>query len=245
MRYYCGKSIHGKKITDKIISTLINKGIDCSKVVYVEPFCGCLGVFRHICPIVKKSYANDLSLDLILLWKKVQEGTLRNPHIDKEKWLRLKTDTKSSAERAFAGFGCSFSGVWFNGYIADDGNNDMTYNSLVKHKDILAKTKFYSMDYRDFLRKVIKNPDTHYVVYLDPPYEETYSVIDGKISTEFDSDQFWDLARKYSKMKNVTLFISEFQAPRDFKEIWSLVRTSGMHNTSTTRTYKEKLWIPR
>jgi DNA adenine methylase len=241
MRYYGGKGVHGKKIAHFLMSYLIDEiGIDLSKVIYAEPFCGALGVFRYICPHVKKTIANDLSKDLILLWKSVQQSNYKNPHIDEIKWRKLKAETKPSADRAFAGFGCSFGGVWFNGYICDHGNNDMTYHTLVKMQDIIEDTTFVSVDYKTFLKKIIKDPKQIYVIYMDPPYKNTCTI---PYTSSFDSSEFWDTVRVYSKLKNVIIVTSELSAPKDFKEIFNFQRRSGMSNTSNITSFKEKLFV--
>ena len=238
MRYYGGKGVHGKKIAQFILDYLAEKNVDVSTVIYVEPFCGALGVFRYIVPLVKKSYANDISKDLILLWKQVQKGTFVDPHIDQQKWKQLKYETKPSAERAFAGFGCSFGGVWFNGYICN--SSDMTYNTITKIEPLIKDTVFTSLDYVEFLKKVINNPKKTYVIYMDPPYKGTCvnPYDDGK----FDNNQLWNTVREYSKFKNVIVIVSELSAPKDFKKIFSFERRSGMHNASSKTQIKEKLY---
>ncbi len=185
MRYFGGKGVHGKKISEAIL-----KYYEITEdTVYIEPFCGALGVFRYIAPLCKKSYANDICKDIILLWNSVKNKTFKNPKIDNEKWKSLKTE-KPSPDRAFAGFGCSFGGVWFNGYISEAANNDMQYSSFEK----------------------------------------------------FDSELFWEVARKLGKQSNITVIISEFSAPKDFKIIHSFKRRSGMHNTSSNNQLVENLY---
>jgi DNA adenine methylase len=241
MRYFGGKSVYGKKIAHFILNYLIERGIDLNTTVYIEPFCGALGVFKYIVPYVKKSYANDISKDLILLWKQVQKEMFKNPHINQTTWSKLKYETKPSAERAFAGFGCSFGGVWFNGYICDNGNNDMTYNTLVKIAPLIKNTIFTNFDYEKILNKVLHDSKKTYVIYMDPPYRGTCNLPWG----EFDSTQFWNIVRKLSKIKNVIVIVSEVSAPSDFKCIYRFKRRNGMHNTTDKTEIEEKLYVLR
>jgi len=241
MRLYGGKGVYGKKISQFILSYLLEKNIDLTKVIYIEPFCGALGVLRYISPCVKKSYANDISKNLIMLWKQVQKGNFKNPHIDQEKWKVLKNDKKCSAEKAFAGYGCSFGGVWFNGYICDNGNNDMTYNTLIKMEPNIQNCIFTSLDYLEFLKKVISNTNNFYVIYMDPPYKNT-CVIPYDNFGSFDNNQFWDTVRFYSKFKNVIVIVSELSAPKDITEIFRFKRRSGMGNTTSNNQLTEKLY---
>jgi site-specific DNA-adenine methylase len=68
---------------------------DCSDVIYLEPFCGALGVLRHVSRHFKKCYANDSCRDLIMLLKEIKKGKFQNPKITKDKWLRYKYTSKS------------------------------------------------------------------------------------------------------------------------------------------------------
>lgn len=238
MRYYGGKGIHGKKISQILINYVKLKGFDISNITYLEPFCGALGVFRHIAPLVKKSYANDNSKDLIMLWKMVSTNKFKNPNIDHQRWTYLKHQTKSSAERAFAGFGCSFGGTWFNGYIPN--SNDSTYNTLNRISDNIKNSKFSCLDYVDFLKKVIDTKET-YLIYLDPPYKNTCN--NPYINYSFNHDQFWKIVKLLSREKNILVVVSELNAPPKVIELSSFKRRSGMHNTSSMVTYTEKLYV--
>ncbi len=252
MRYYGGKSIHGKHIFTEITRYINKLGI--TNYTYIEPFCGALGLLKYFAKLqceknqVTNIYANDISTDLILLWKKVQLGKFENPMITSKKWEELKI-SKPSAERAFAGFGCSFGGVWFNGYAAD---NDMTYSSIMKIKDYIRNVKFSNLDYEKFIDIVIEKwkernsklppkEKDFLVIYMDPPYKGTCN----NPFQSFDHDKFWKLVEKYSKIKNVVIFITEFSCMkiRGIKLINSFERRSGMHNTSENNILKENIYV--
>lgn len=241
MRYFGGKGVHGKKISKVIVDYLSKHHINTENLIYLEPFCGALGVFRYLAPLCKKSYANDICPDIILLWKKVQKGTFRNPKITEDKWEKLKNQ-KPSAERAFAGFGCSFGGVWFNGYIKDFGNNDMQYSSLIRQREIIKNSVFSCSDYIHFLSKRL-DYNKQYLIYLDPPYKNTSNQPWTRQNiNQFDSKLFWEIVRRLGKFPNITVIISEFSAPKDFKVISTFKRRSGMHNTSKKMILEEKLY---
>jgi DNA adenine methylase len=237
MRYYGGKGVVGKQIS-KIILYLFND----PNAIYIEPFCGALGVLRHVSTYYKKCYANDLSKDLIMLHKSVKGGKFENPRINKEKWLEYKYSSKTSAGRAFAGHGCSYGGVWFNGYIDDPTNNDMIYSSLVRIAPKIQNTIFFNKTYIDFLDDFPFEKGQSYVIYLDPPYGGTCNLPFEK-KEKFDTDRFWETARKLSKMKNVKIIVSEVSAPSDFKCVYKFKRRNGMHNISDKTVIEEKLYI--
>jgi DNA adenine methylase len=240
MRYYGGKGIHGKRISNIITEYLIKNGEDPSSMIYLEPFCGALGVMRHMRVKFKKCYANDICKDLIQLWKSIQKGTFKNPKITEKKWKELKygNSKKPSDIRAFAGFGCSFGGVWFNGYIKDNGNNDMQYSSLIRLD--LDGIIFSSVDYKKFLKSKIEKANDRILVYLDPPYKNTCNV---PWKEGFDSKEFWEIVRMLSKIPQIVVIISELSAPKDFKAIHTFQRRSGMHNATSKKQLLEKLYI--
>lgn len=231
MRYYGGKSIVGKRIYDFLKQYIEND------YIYIEPFCGALGILKHMSSHFKKCYANDQSKDLIMLLNQVKLGQFKNPKITRDKWLKYKYSNKSCAERAFAGYGCSFGGVWFNGYIDDPGNNDMTYSSLLKLEPLIKNVKFYNKDYIDFLQNFDFSKGK-YFIYLDPPYKNTSC----QPWPEFDSQKFWNVVR-YLCNQGCLVFVSEFSAPKDFKSIFSFSRKNGLHNVSIGQTLIEKIFV--
>jgi DNA adenine methylase len=226
--------VQGKQISAVILELIA----DCSNAIYIEPFCGALGVMRHVAGHFKKCYANDSCKDLIMLLKEVKNGKFSNPKITKEKWLKFKYTTKSSAERAFAGFGCSYGGVWFNGYISNSTNNDMIYSSLIRLIPKIENVMFSNLDYIEFLKK-FKFEIQKYIIYMDPPYKGTCNLP----WEEFDSTQFWNIVRKLSKIKGITVIVSEISAPSDFKCIYRFKRRNGMHNISDKTEIEEKLYV--
>jgi DNA adenine methylase len=215
------------------------KLIDNENAIYIEPFCGAIGVLRHVSEHFKKCYANDICKDLIMLLKLVKTEKFENPRITKEKWLDYKYTTKSSAERAFAGFGCSYGGVWFNGYISSDSNNDMIYSSLIRIACKLQNTTFSNKNYVTFLEEFKFIPGQKYVIYMDPPYKGTSC----QPWEDFDSVKFWSIVRKLAKNKNIKVVVSEVSAPSDFKCIYSFKRKNGMHNITNDKiVIEEKLY---
>lgn len=194
------------------------------------------GVLRYMEKHFAKCYANDLCKDLIMLLKLVKTGKFQNPEMTKEKWLMYKYSKKSSAERAFAGFGCSYSGVFFNGYISDESNNDMTYSSLVRLSPKIQNTTFYCKNYTTFLKEIKFDTNKKYVVYLDPPYKNTSC----QPWPDFNSEEFWNIVRDLGRMKNVKVLISEVSAPKDFKCIFKINRRNGLHNITSDKTIIEE-----
>ena len=240
MHYYGGKYRTGKEIAE-ILKQIIAK----NKIKgYIEPFCGALGVLRHMTGDYFNCYASDGCEDLIMLWKLIQEGKFRKPNMTETKWLKLK-NSEPSALRAYAGFGCSFSGQWFQAYsqkyIGTRDQNQESYDGLMKISPFIKDVTFKYGDYKKHSKKIEKGG---YLIYCDPPYIE--SCIKHKASLfDFDHKEFWNVMRLWKSWGNIVV-ISERIAPRDFKCIWrkkltnTPARSSG---STTTETYSDKLFI--
>ena len=75
------------------------------------------------------------------------------------------------------------------------------------------------------------------IIYCDIPYKDTkqYSTSKG-----FNHESFWEWVRKMT-LKGHKVFVSEYNAPEDFKCIWEKQVTNSMNNK---KTYKptEKLF---
>lgn len=71
------------------------------------------------------------------------------------------------------------------------------------------------------------------VVYADPPYKgrDSYSV-------KFDSDLFFDWCRN----QNFPIYISEYDAPKDFKAVFEINKINKLCSTKNF-TNKEKIFL--
>jgi site-specific DNA-adenine methylase len=212
------KYLGAKHLIGNYISTFMHDIVDPSMVDgYFEPFCGSLGVFKQVIPYKYKKYiASDLQPDIIQMWKKLQKNELYLPTTFSEKrWKELKHSPSPDALKAVAGFGMSFGGQYFSGYIqkhAGNSNRDFYKefkNSLKKIQTLIQKPniKFYNKSYTDW-------EPVNMLIYCDPPYKNTVGYDTG----EFNHDEFWEVMRKWSKKNYV--FISEENAPKDFKVVW-------------------------
>lgn len=92
---------------------------------------------------------------------------------------------------------------------------------------ILQSIETIKMDYR----KVVIPYDS--VVYADPPYKGRASY-----SVKFDSDLFFDWCRN----QNFPIYISEYDAPKDFKAVFEINKTNSLCATKNF-TNKEKLFL--
>ena len=93
--------------------------------------------------------------------------------------------------------------------------------------EMLQSLETSKMDYR----QVVIPYDS--VVYADPPYKgrESYSV-------KFDSDLFFDWCRN----QNYPIYISEYDAPKDFKAVFEINKINSLCATKKF-TNKEKIFL--
>jgi DNA adenine methylase len=217
MKYLGGKQRLGKHISP-IIQSYYNDELNG----YLEPFCGSLGVLKHMTNLPLKIHANDYHPDLIQMWKEVQKDKFEYPEsISEEEYNTIKEYKSPNALKSFTGFGMSFGGRFFGAYSQkylgnkkEDFCKEMT-NSLKRIQPLIKKVKFTCQDYRKLKPKNL-------LIYCDPPYKQTKYPIkyrrDTKFYDEFDNEEFWEIMRIWSK-DNIVI-ISETTSPDDFICIW-------------------------
>ena len=112
MRYVGGKVRISKWIKDQL------EPLASRHQKYLEPFMGGGAVLSKMAPLFPKGcvFAGDAHEDLILMWKALQQGWIPPEQVSREEYDELRTSSPS-ALRGFVGFGSSFSGKWFGGYV--------------------------------------------------------------------------------------------------------------------------------
>ena len=217
MKYLGGKQRLGKHIAP-ILKEYWNEDLNG----YLEPFCGALGVLKHMTDLPTTVYASDYHPDLIQMWKEVQQNKFIYPNsISEEEYNNSKMFKSPNAMKSFIGFGMSFGGRYYGAYsdkyLGEKKENfcKEMINSLERIRPKISEVKFDTKDYSEL------NPKGK-LIYCDPPYKETRYPIkyrrEVKKYDEFDNEEFWEVMRNWSK-KNVVI-ISETSAPSDFECIW-------------------------
>lgn len=213
MQYMGGKSKIAKSLSDYLISRLDGR-------FFVEPFCGGLNVTSKM---PGPRIANDLNPYLFTLYKSIREGWIPPDHLSEEEYQTLKKDKDASNPlTAFAGYGCSFAGKWFGGYARRSGTSfaSTAKKSLLKKMAACEEAVFSCVSYSSL------TVDSRCLVYCDPPYANTtgYGAVTG-----FNNSLFWDWCR-WQASKGVTVLVSEYKAPDDFKSVWSTSHTATVNS---------------
>jgi DNA adenine methylase len=202
MQYLGGKTRIAKQIAAEI-----NRIRRPGQLVW-DAFCGGLSVsvaLRGAGPVL----STDACAPLIALYQAVQRGWSPPDFVSQETWLAARSLPDSDPMKAFCGFGCSFGGKWFGGYMKHDpGKAEHVYTKRRLLKDCRSVDRFGHVD---FMREPARRIDA--VIYLDPPYKgaEAYAGM-----PDFDSHLFWLRAEAWSRFCPV--FVSEYQS--DWPEVW-------------------------
>ena len=208
MQYLGGKSRIARPILDRILA------VRGDRTAYVEPFLGGGSVAALAAPYFDRAILSEASEDLILLWRAILDGDPLPEEITEARWRELREDPVPSAERALAGFGCSFGGKWFAGYARDPRKTctfaQTALRGLRKKAAGLGTATFQHVDYRDL------DVPADSVLYADPPYASTtgYAATGG-----FDSSDFWARMEAHAE-RGVAVLVSEYTAPADWRPVW-------------------------
>lgn len=229
MRYLGGKSRIAKKIAKVILEKTPHRE------VLIEPFMGGGAMTATLAPHFNKLVANDLSEDLILMWRALKEGWEPPQDVSLEEYNNQKA-AKASALRGFVGFGGTWGGKWFGGYARGGNRNyyDESRRSLLRDIRKMQNVDFSNLDYRELAIPL------NAVVYADPPYQGTTGYKDS-----FDHEAFWKAMSAWAK-DGATVFVSEYSAPQDWVSVWEHTSPRSMKSdlVNTVRV-TEKLWTPK
>jgi DNA adenine methylase len=203
MRYFGGKARIGKQIAE-----FLNDNLNENQT-YWEPFIGGAWIMHRINPDANR-IGSDLCMPLIQMYQQYQNGWEPPKEVSEELYQIAKKGEVEPELQAFIGFGCSFAGKWFGGYARDKNRNFAlnAYNSLNKKMNSMKNVTFIQGSYNKI------DAPKNAIIYCDPPYTGTtgYDAV-GK----FEFTLFWEWVRMQSKYNKV--FISEYQAPNDFKTV--------------------------
>ena len=239
---YCGSKRKFMKELLPIIMEDTNEN-----TLFVDVFGGGMNVVSEV-PLEQK-IANDNNLYVVSLWKALQSYKLKGtklPSLVKTHFLD-KSPEYSYAEIGYVGAALSYGGAFFNGYAKfnpkkNEDHVKEAYNGLMKQLNNfknLETTTFICDDYRNLKFNNEKDP-LNVVLFCDPPYFST-----RKYLSDFDSELFWGWVREQS-LRGYKVYVCEYDAPSDFKCIWSKKKKDGMGTTKTGRrqtTKVEKMFV--
>ena len=264
--YHGGKQRTGLRIA-KAIADETGEIVDDTDFVLkgsCEPFCGMLGVYRHIPALfededlVRRGFrykAGDANRSVVAMWKAVQRGWKPPVKTSEAEFERLRRDGKHRAKKGFIGHQYSFGGQYFQGFVGKYSKHGSPGKRAEKRpvknagavkrvlevgEDIAeAKVMFSGGPYTQFSKL------RGYVIYCDPPYAKFSKYYgDDRKRIPFDHNAFWDWCRRMSEHNIV--FVSEYSAPRDFKNVLrqrNSSATKGKRNSKRERVFIHQTWF--
>lgn len=206
---------------------------------WVEPFVGGANIIDKVDGL---RIGADLNKYLIAMWSGLQQGLDRPKEISKELYSKARTEYNNGTNIDFTDFMIGWIG-WmgsFNGRFFDGGFSgvsgtrnyiDEQVRNTERQIHSIKDVKFVYSDYRN-----LQIPPNS-IIYCDIPYKGKKQYATSK---DFNHDDFWQWCRDMTKLGH-TVFVSEYDAPSDFKCVWQKEITNSMN---ISKTYKpiEKLF---
>lgn len=207
---------------------------------YVEPFVGGANMIDKVDGL---KIGADNNKYLIAMWQGLVADQEKVMDISKELYSAARNEFNNKTNNQFSDFEIGWIG-WmgsFNGRFFDGGYSGKTttrdyideqIRNTLKQVHFLKGVKFIHSDYTNL--EIPKNS----IIYCDIPYKDTKQYATSK---DFNHSDFWEWCRQKTKQGH-QVFISEYNAPDDFKCVWQMEVTNSMNTTKTTKP-TEKLFI--
>ena len=219
MKYMGSKARIAKEILP-IMLEYRTEGMD-----WVEPFVGGANVIDKV---DGNRIGNDYNEYIYSLLIALQNGW-QPPQIITEEYYKTIKANKTDYEKCLVGYVGSqltFGATWFGTYRRDKigkrNYSDEARRNVLKQAPKLKGIEFYNLNYTEL------DIPNRSLIYCDPPYKGTFGYEKNKT---FDHDEFWQWCRKKANEGHI-VFISEYNAPDDFKCIWSKELKQVINNTS-------------
>lgn len=219
---------------------------------YVEPFGGGANTI-HL--VGGNRIYNDVNDCLVACLKQLSYGWIPPKQISRELYneLRHKYNSGSYTESekpliGYVGINGSYGGRWFDGGYAGVTKTkegkirnypEEAFNNVMQQVSGLVGIEFVAGSYDELFI-----PDKS-IIYCDPPYHGTKEYAAAKKSG-FNSNEFWQWCREKHN-EGHTVFVSEYNAPEDFRCVWEKGVSSSLRANSIVSGSKrsvEKLFTP-
>jgi DNA adenine methylase len=226
-----------RRIAKEILPIILKNRKDGQ--TYVEPFCGgCNSLDK----VTGNRIGNDINRYLIALLNEMKKEDFSLPFVGEEEYKNMKNSQSNYPDwlLGYVGLQLSFGAKWFGGYRRDKKGvsgienetfqNNQARNSILKQSKLLTDVAFYCKNYYE-----LEIPNES-IIYCDPPYQGTTEYKDG-----FDHKKFWSWCEEMVKCGH-KVFVSEYNAPQNWKSIWEKAVVTGL-DVSSTKKDIEKLFV--
>lgn len=205
---------------------------------YVEPFCGGCNTIDKV---KGNRIANDYNKYLIAFCKSLASGVLPPENVSEEYYKEIKANKGKFPDEllGYVGFQLTFGSGWFDTYRRDKTGvrnySKEAFNNVKKQQPDLVGIDFNKGSYDSFYIPL------NSIIYCDPPYKNTSGYKAGQ--QDFDYEKFYDWCRKM-KRSGHKIFISEYNMPDDFIQVWQGEIKTNFASSRTKATHNaiEKLF---
>lgn len=167
------------------------------------------------------------------MWKELQNGWLPPQSLTREEYISIKNNKMLNPQlTGFVGFGNSFGGKWFGGYVEYRSKKYdyclSAYNSVLRKLKNLKDVVFYNLDYKD-----VNIPEGS-LVYCDIPYRNTTQYCKEEVGV-FNHNEFYQWVKDNSDKYDI--YISEYKenVPNDFEIVWELESKQSLRNSKNEK----------
>jgi len=211
MRYMGSK----RRIAKEILPIMLKERT--ANQVWVEPFVGGGNMIEFVDGERIGADANRYVVEaLISIRDNIEELPKNNKEISENDYKALR-ENDNYKHKGYAGISFSWGVQWMSGWSKCKSNVDyvaLSYRAAKKQSPKLAGVKLCVCDYTE-----LKIPPKS-IIYCDPPY----AGVSG-YGNKFNHAMFWEWCRKKEGEGHV-VFVSEYNAPKDFECIWEKQLTS-------------------
>lgn len=207
---------------------------------YVEPFLGGCNSMEYVSGNRMGGDANEY---LIAMWQDLLNGREFTKSIPKEEYVFQRVlyheGVGDKGEIGWVGFMGSFNGRFFDGGYSghnvkiQSGTRDYIAENIKNTLAQIPKLKglhLFACDY-----KSLPIPPNS-IIYVDPPYYHRKEYTD-----KVNHEELWQWCREKT-LEGHKVYISEYNAPKDFKCVWEKKVSVAINQTRTKRP-TEKLFI--
>lgn len=223
-----------RRIAKYILPIMLKKAEERNITTWVEPFVGGANMIDKV-PSNFKRIGYDINNHVIhaLIDIRDRPNDLFDSFSKELRDFHKKDKAKTLYSHAciVTSFGADLNG----GYAREKGSDESTFCGYGKRNAIKQSPLIQDVE---FICDSYENLDfNNCLIYCDPPYKGT-----TKYKDDFNHEKFYDWCRYQSK-KNV-LYISEYNMPDDFKEVWQGEIKTNFASTRKKATHNatEKLF---
>ena len=230
MKYMGSKNRIAKHLLPIMLVEAEKHGI----TTWVEPFVGGANMIDKV-PDNYDRIGVDFNPHAIMALIDIRDNVDLLPSFVTREFYNSIKKTEPKTINSWIRFGCSFGAKLDNGYASNkEGRNyaEKERNLALKQSPLIQNVKFICDSYENL------NP-VNCLIYCDPPYANT----SGYKTGAFDHDKFFDWCREQAK-RNI-VFVSEYNAPDDFIEVWrGEIKTNfASSRTKATHNAVERLFL--